>query len=124
MDIDDLNERVTEAILRAERLPAGSYEAEEAFREVWLLEEAIAGLISAEDVEGEIARLGAVTAALSAAEPLQALVLVDRYLAEEISPEATARLEGLRAEADADLARRLLTPPLVVPVLYRLPDAA
>ena len=69
MDLDDLNVRVTGAILRAERVPAGSTEAEEAFREVGRLEESIASITPPEELEGEIARLGAVTAALSAADP-------------------------------------------------------
>lgn len=124
MDLDDLNARVTEAILRAERLPVGSDRAQEAFREVGRLEEAIAGLTSAHDIEGEIARLGAVTAALSAAEPLRALVLVERYLAEGASPAAAAKLEALRAEADADLAEVASKAPPVRPVRYTLLAAA
>lgn len=104
MDLDDLNARVTEAILRAERLPTQSDEAKAAFREVGLLEESIAALMPAGDLEGEIARLGAVTAALSSADPIHALGLVDRYLAEAVSPEAAAKLEALRSEADAELA--------------------
>ena len=124
MEIDDLNARVTEAILRAERLPAGSDQAQEAFREVGRIEESIADLMPAADLEGEIARLGAVTAALSAAEPLRALWLVDRYLAEGVSPEAAARLEALRTEADLELAEVASNAPLVRPVKYTLLDAA
>lgn len=101
-NLDDLNARVTQAVLRAERLPEGSDQAQEAFREVGRLEESIAALTPADGLEGEVARLGAVTAALSAGEPLRALVLVDRYLAEGVSLEAAAKLEALRAEAHAD----------------------
>lgn len=124
MELDDLNARVTEAILRAERLPAGSDQAQEAFREVGRIEESIADLLPAHDLEGEIARLGAVTAALSAAEPLCALSLVDRYLTEDVSPEAAARLEALRAEADAALADVASKTPPVRPVKYTLQEAA
>jgi hypothetical protein len=124
MTLDDLNTRVTEAILRAERLPAGSDQAREAFREVGHIEESIAGLTTPDDLEGEIARLGAVAAALSADDPLRALLLVDRYLAEGISPEATAKLEALRAEADADLADGASKAPPVRPVKYVLKEAA
>lgn len=124
MELDDLNARVTEAILRAERLPAGSDQAQEAFREVGRIEESIADLVPAHDLEGEIARLGAVTAALSAAEPLRALLLVDRYLTGDVSPEAAAKLEALRAEADAELAEVASKAPPVRSVKYTLREAA
>jgi hypothetical protein len=124
MSLDELNARVTEAILRAERLAAGSDQAQEAFREVGRIEESIAGLTSADHLEGELARLGAVTAALSAAEPLRALLLVDRYLAEDVSPEAAAKLEALRAEADEELAEVASKVPPVRPVRYVLQEAA
>ena len=103
MSLDDLNARVTDAILAAERLPPGSREAEEAFRKVGLIEEEIAAALAVDDVEGEIARVGAVTAALSAHDPLHALLLVDRYLAVGISGQGAAKLESLRAEAEAML---------------------
>ncbi len=54
------------------------------------------------DIEGEIARIGAVTAALSAREPLKALQLIDRYrtgrtvVALTWVPNATARLGAKR----------------------------
>jgi hypothetical protein len=124
MELDDLNARVTEAILRAERLPVGSDQAQEAFREVGRLEETIADLTTAHDVEGEIARLGAVTAALSAAEPLRALVLVERYLAERVSPEAAVKLEALRAEAEAELKEAVSRVPPVRPIKYTFQEAA
>jgi hypothetical protein len=124
MELDDLNARVTEAILRAERFPGGSDQAQEAFREVGRIEESIADLTTALDLEGEIARLGAVTAALSAGEPLRALLLVDRYLAEGLSPEATAKLEALRVEADAELTAVASKVPPVRPVRYTLQQAA
>jgi hypothetical protein len=124
MSLDELNARVTEAILRAERLPEGSDQRHEAFREVGRLEESIADSTPAEDLEGEIARLGAVAAALSAAELLQALLLVDRYLAEGISPEAAAKLNALRAEADLELAEAASKVPPVRPVKYILQEAA
>jgi hypothetical protein len=75
MDLDDLNKSVTHAILQAEAFPCGSWEAQHAFREVADLEEEIATIAGAGVVEGEIARLGAVTAAMSAGEPLRALQL-------------------------------------------------
>ena len=124
MERNDLNARVTEAILRAERLLGGSDQAQEAFREVGRIEESIADLMPAHDIEGEIARLGAVTAALSAAVPLRALLLVDRYLTEGVSKEAAAKLEALRADADAELAEVASKAPPVRPVKYTLQEAA
>lgn len=124
MELDDLNARVTEAILRAERLPGGSDPAREAFGEVGRIEESIANLTPAQELEGEIARLGAVTAALSAAEPLRALVLVERYLAEDLLPAAAAKLEELRAEANAELANVAAKAPPVRPVKFTLLKAA
>jgi hypothetical protein len=124
MELDDLNARVTEAILRAERLPQGSEQAEEAFREVGRLEEAITDLTAAHDVEGEIARLGAVTAALSAADPLRALWLGDRYQREGVSPEAAAKLDALRAEAETEIARYASEVPLVRVLRFTLEKAA
>jgi hypothetical protein len=124
MDLDDLNVRVTDAILRAERVPAGSTEAEEAFREVGRLEESIANITPPEDLEGEIARLGAVTAALSAADPLHALLLVERYLAEGVSREAASKLDALQSRAESMLAETALKAPLVEPVRYTVQRAA
>lgn len=78
----------------------------------------------ADDLEGESARLGAVTAGLSAAEPLRAPLLVEHYLAENVSPAAAPKLEALRAEADRDLAEVALRMPPVRPVKYVLQDTA
>src|SRR5262245_47059234 len=58
MNIDDLNRSVTNAIVRAESLSAGSREVWEAFHEVSALEEFIAAITPSDDLEGEIARLG------------------------------------------------------------------
>src|SRR5262245_17198733 len=120
MSLDDLNRRVTNAIIRAESLPAGSRDAWEAFHEVSALEESIAMLVPPDDVEGEIARLGAVTAALSAGEPLRALQLAERFLAENLASEVAAKLRELIAEADADLVRAVTDEPTVMPVTFTL----
>jgi hypothetical protein len=113
MSLDELNRRVTNVIIRAERLPAGSRDARDAFREVSALEESIAALVLPDDIEGEIARLGAVTAALSAGEPLRALQLADRFLAEALAPAVAAKLRQLAAEADVELAREGTDAPAV-----------
>lgn len=120
MSLDDLNHRVTNAIVRAERLPAGFRDAWEAFHEVIALEESIATLLPPDDIEGEIARLGAVTAALSAGEPLRALQLAARFLAENLAPEVAEKLRRLVKEADVELARAAADEPTVMPVTFTL----
>ncbi len=120
MDVIDLNESVTTAILRAEALPAGSWEAQRAFREVADLEEEIATIFGARVVEGEIARLGAVAAALSAGEPLRAIQLAVRYQADELSEGAQRKLEELLKEAESEVERQIADAPGVEPVRFRL----
>ncbi len=123
MSLDELNRCVTNAIIRAESLPAGSREAWEAFHEVSALEESIAAVVPPDDIEGEIARLGAVTAALSAGEPLRALQLAERFLAESPDPEIAEKLRQLVKEADAELARAVTDEPTVMPVTFTLRTA-
>jgi pyruvate-formate lyase-activating enzyme len=120
MSLDELNRRLTNAIIRAESLPAGSRDAWEAFHEVSALEESIATLVPPDDIEGEIARLGAVAAALSAGEPLCALQLAERFLAESLAPEVAEKLRRLVKEADAELARAVTDEPTVMPVTFTL----
>ena len=120
MNLDELNHLVTNAIVRAESLPAGSRDAWEAFREVSGLEESIATLVPPDDLEGEIARLGAVTAALSAGEPLRALQLAARFLAESLASEIAEKLRELVNEADAELVRAVIDEPTVKPVTFTL----
>jgi pyruvate-formate lyase-activating enzyme len=120
MSLDELNRRVTNAIVRAEILPAGSRDAWEAFHEVSALEESISTLVPPDDIEGEIARLGAVIAALSAGEPLRALQLADRFLAENLAPEVAEKLRQLVKDADAELSRAVTEEPTVIPVTFKL----
>jgi hypothetical protein len=105
VNLDQLNRSVTGAILRAEALPTGSWEAESAFREVADLEEEIAAIDGARTAAGEIARLGAVTAALSAGEPLRALQLGERYRSDGLSDGSRAKLAELLDEAVAEIER-------------------
>jgi hypothetical protein len=118
MDLDDLNKGVTAAILRAEALPPGSWEAQAAFRDVAELEEAIAAVVGARVADGEIARLGAVTAALSADEPLRAIQLATRYLADGLTAGARAKLETLLEEANAELDRVAADAPNVATIEF------
>ena len=119
MNLDSLNADVTAAILRAEALLPDSWEAQQAFREVGALEEEIAAVVGASDIEGEIARLGAVTAALSAGEPLGAVQLAERYLADGLTGSALLKLEELLKEADAAIDA-LPTNPNVQPIRFTL----
>jgi len=101
MDLAELNRRVTSAIFRAERLAEGSWEAPAAYREVSILEENIATRTGPGEVEGAVAREGAVRAALRTGESLRALSLATRYLEEDAAPaDLRAKLEALRAEAE------------------------
>ena len=120
MDLAELNRSVTSAIIRAEALLPGTWEAQRAFREVADLEEEIATIIGARTAAGEIARLGAITAALSAGEPLRALQLGERYLADGLSEGSRAKLRELLAEADAEIGRDAISAPHVSPVRYSL----
>jgi hypothetical protein len=120
MDLNELNRSVTAAILRAEALPSGSWEAQRAFREVADLEEEIATIVGAHTVDGEIARLGAITAALSAGEPLRAIQLGERYPADALSDSARRTLEALLKEADEELQRGVVDAPSVEPIRFNL----
>ncbi len=114
MDLAEPNDRVTHAILEAERLAPDSLEAWAAFRVVSKLEEAIAELSGVDDLPADIARVGAVTAALSAEEPLRAIRLAERYIAASASDATKAQLQQCRDEAEKRLAAmRVPTVPLI-----------
>lgn len=117
-NLDELHAQVTAAILDAERLPFGSLEARTAFRRVCDVEEHIATLASSETVEGEIARLGAVQAALSADEPLRALQLAEQFAQESLSGPTRAKLEESMRAADAELAAT--EQPRVEPIRFHI----
>jgi hypothetical protein len=120
LEVAELNANVAQAILHAESLPSDSLEAQLAFRHVSILEETITWLTSAEDVDGEIGRLGAVAAALHAEEPLRALQLAWRYEQEQLSSNAVAKLLELAAEAETEIDRLAQCAPKVEPARFRL----
>lgn len=122
MDLTELSRAVTDATFRADALKPGSWEAESAFREISDLEQAIAATVGANDVEGEIARVGAVSAALSAREALRAVQLAERYLHDNLSDGAMAMLEELRAQAEAEISAA--EEPTVFPVSFQRKPAA
>jgi hypothetical protein len=104
MNLAELNRLVTSAIFRAERLTEGSWESQAAYREVSVFEEAIARQTGAAQVEGTLAREGAVRAAMRAGQCLRALSLATRYLEEEDIPAGLkAELTELQREAEAAL---------------------
>lgn len=81
MTLDELYERVTGAIVRAERIvEADSLAHRRAYLEVSELEDQIAKILPAGDPEGAVARRGAVRAAVTAGDILRAETLVSEYL--------------------------------------------
>lgn len=90
-NLDDLNSRVTNAIMQAERMPPGA-EAIAAFTKVCLLEQLIAFETAPDSTEGGISRCGAVTAAISAGAHLRAIRLANLYCEQAVTPEIRERL--------------------------------
>lgn len=81
--VDELKTQVTEAIIKAERLDdSGDPEAQSAYAEVSVIEEQLAGLLPNSSFEGQIARRGAVRAAIKAGDIERAESLVDTFLGE------------------------------------------
>lgn len=117
MSLDELNACVTSAILHAEAEPVGSLEACRAFGLVCDLEVEIATQTKPDSLEGEIARLGAVEAALSSGDPLRALDLACRYKEEGPDAPILERLGSLaeraEREMDADDSRPVIAAPFV-----------
>jgi len=103
METNGLNMLVTEAIWRAEELEALGIGSELAWKEVSSLEEKLAKLHPASEPEGQIARRGAVSAALEASDYARAQALADGYLAEDAAPESlkAALREILGEDAEA-----------------------
>jgi hypothetical protein len=92
---DDLDTLVSIAIRRAEILDElGSSAASDAWNEVMLYEEQLAAITPPAEIPGGIARVGAVTAALSAGQRLDAERLASKYLAETLLP--TERREAIK----------------------------
>ncbi len=84
---DDLDALVSSAILKAESLDdKGSPFAAEAWREVMFYEERLAAMTAADEIDGGVARAGAVSAALAAGDRSAANCLAARYLADDLLP--------------------------------------
>jgi hypothetical protein len=110
---DDLNARVTDAILRAERAAPDSDEAAFLYRQVSELEEQISEITTPETVEGGVARVGAVTAALDADDWVRASRLAEAYL---VGAPADLEEELRDLLAEVDLVARKVAEPDVRPV--------
>lgn len=93
-------EQLTILILRAEGLERDGTDARQLWREISVLEEQAADALPPADLEGSIARRGAITAALSAGDAARAVVLARRYLAETgLHSDDYGQLVALRLEA-------------------------
>jgi hypothetical protein len=104
-ELSTLRRSVSLAVLHAERCGEDPWRATEAFREISLLEERIAALTSAADVEGAEARELAVRAANDAGQFLRALSLAVRFLQDPGAPNPLCvALDALRAVAEEKLA--------------------
>ena len=92
---DELDIRVSNAILRAERIKnQRSDEAGKAWHEVMICEQQLAEITPASSVPGGIARVGAVAAALASGNRPMADTLAARYLGEAtLSPERRRKIE-------------------------------
>lgn len=89
MGTDELNTRVTDAIWRAEEFEdRGIHDASNAWAEVSSIEEELAKAFPAREVQGRIARRGAVGAALKAGDPARAHALAEAYLADGTAPDS------------------------------------
>jgi len=127
MSIDELYERVTEAILHAEHMEeqGASVEMRKAFLDVSRIEEEIAEATPASGPEGAVARRGAVRAALKAGFPIHANWLAERYLAEPLPSALADELCRMKSDAEALLADPALASVQVVPkARYHFHDAA
>jgi hypothetical protein len=118
--LDDLNMQVSAAIYRAEAVPDGPA-AEAAFREVSRIEEEIARLVPAQDLEGALARVGAVDAALRSGDWLRATLLAEVFAKDAHDTDLLEQLRALSERAEA-LALKVVEPQ-VQPVTFVLSAA-
>lgn len=94
--MNELNVLVSNAIYAAERdVHTTSGEQRAAYREVSQLEAEIAELVPADELEGAIARLGAVRTAVYAGDRERASQLVAQYVAAGVSGELKGQLNAL-----------------------------
>lgn len=97
--LDDLNEKVTTAILKAERFSTKRREGQRAWSVVAGLEDRIALVTTPDSVEGYYARRGAVRAALVSGDKARARAFYFAYLREGISEKLKQELRQMLKEA-------------------------
>lgn len=99
---DTLYTNVTAAITNAETLrhQGRSIEAIMAYRDVCAIEQSIARVVPASDVEGTIARRSAVMAASNGGNPGLAVSLADHYMRDDVPDEIRQDLDALRRLAE------------------------
>jgi len=86
-NLDELNRAVTAAILEAEGLERRGEDAQQAYLKVAMVEADISAATTPDTLEGQLARLGAIRAALKAGEASVALALVEAQYAERAGKE-------------------------------------
>ncbi len=118
--LQNLNARISEEIFFAGRAAQGSMEAQSAYLRISALEEQIARLTAPDAVDGALARVGAVSAALRAGDWLRAARLVDEFM-EDAPADVAEELRALGREADD--AARVVQEPDVRPVRFHLEAA-
>ena len=105
MKANELNKRVTLAIfeaLNAER-NGQAEEIKKAFAQVSALEGELASYLPAGGIEGDMAREGAVRAALKSENAQRARELAENYLAEDVSEDTKQTLLDLTREAQEQM---------------------
>lgn len=107
METDTLNSLVTDAIWQAEDLEARGLSATQAWAEVSSIEEQLAKAFPVSDLQGRIARRGAVRAALKSRDYARGQALADAYIADDAAPESLkAALRQILEERAQAMAKR------------------
>ena len=105
MKVNELNKRVTMAIFEALNVERSGQadDIKKAFAIVSKLEGELASYLPAGGVEGDMAREGAVRAALKSEDPERARELAEKYLAEEVSEDTKETLLELTRDAQESM---------------------
>lgn len=96
LTLDELNTAVSLAIVKAEHLPDGSDETKIAWLEVSRIEGEIAKVTHKDEIEGRVARRGAITAAITAGDKkLAEKILTDFISQGNIDPQSIEQVRQL-----------------------------
>jgi len=107
-ELAELNSRVSEAIFLAGQTSSGTAEEREAYRLVSGIEEELARRLPSAVLEGSLARVGAVSAALRAGDWLRASRLAEEFLT-DAPADLADELKTLQKQAD-EVARSMAEP--------------